>query len=154
MIQKLTVLLFTFVLLVSVSHAQYRQQVGIRLGSSEQIVSTGFTYRYFLKENKAIEAIFNLRNPEQQIALGGLYEIFNPVGSVENLRWYYGAGAYVGFRGFDNFGVMGIAGMDYQFAEVPVNLSIDWKPELNIIEGVSFRAATVGASVRFSFGKK
>ncbi len=154
MMQKLTTLFFVLILSAANLYAQYRQQVGIRLGSSEQIVSTGFTYRYFLKENKAVEAIFNLRNPETQIALGGLYEIFNPFGGVENLRWYYGAGAYVGFRGFDNFGVMGIAGMDYQFAEVPVNLSVDWKPELNIIEGVTFRAATVGASVRFSFGKK
>lgn len=147
------VLLFTILFFQLHSTAQtYKHQIGVRLGSSEQAISSGFSYRYLFNNNKAVEGIVNLRN--DAIALGALYEIFNPIASVEHLQWYYGAGAYVGFQGFDNFGVMGIAGLDYQFTEVPVNLSIDWKPELNLIEGVNFRASTVAVSIRFALGKK
>lgn len=148
MIQKSIVVFFVFVILITLrSSAQYRHQAGVRLGSADQVVSTGFTYRYLFNNNKAIEGILNLRDP---LSLGVLYEVFNPINTVPNLSWYYGGGAFVGFRGFDNFGITGIAGIDYQFTEVPVNLSVDWKPELTIIESVRFRAATVAVSVRFS----
>ena len=54
----------SFVLLISVvslsASAQYRHQAGIRLGSADQVVSTGFTYRYHFNNGKAVEAILNL----------------------------------------------------------------------------------------------
>ena len=152
MIQK-GIILSLFILLTAVtcSFAQYRHQAGIRLGSADQVVSTGFTYRYHFNNGKAVEAILNLRDP---IAFGALYEIFKPINAVPNLHWFYGGGAYVGFKGDDNLGIAGIAGLDYQFTDVPINLSIDWKPELNFIQSVRFRAATVAVSVRFSFIKK
>ncbi|MBP6687022.1 MAG: hypothetical protein KA160_04115 [Lacibacter sp.] len=152
MIQKNILTVFVLLIVaVNCSFAQYRHQAGVRLGSADQVVSTGFTYRYHFNNGKAIEAIVNLRDP---ISVGALYEIFKPIAAVPNLQWYYGGGAFVGFTGFDNFGIAGIAGVDYQFNEVPINLSIDWKPELTLIEGVQFRASTVAVSVRFSFLKK
>ena len=116
---------FIFIILVFQLHSNaqtYKHQIGVRLGSSEQAISTGFSYRYLFNTNKAVEGIVNFRN--DAIAIGALYEIFQLIISVEHLQWYYGAGAYVGFQGFENFGVMGIAGLDYQFTDVPVNLSI------------------------------
>ena len=152
MLQKSILAFFIVsVLTISASFAQYRHQAGVRLGSNDQVVSTGFTYRYHFNNNKAVEAILNLRDP---IALGALYEVFKPIGAVENLSWFYGGGAYVGFKGIDNLGITGIAGLDYQFTEVPINLTIDWKPELTVIQSVRFRASTVAVSVRFAFLKK
>jgi hypothetical protein len=152
MIQKsILTSLVLIIIFFSSAHAQYRHQAGVRLGSADQVVSTGFTYRYHFNNGKAIEAILNLRDP---ISLGVFYEIFKPINAIPNLQWFYGGGAFVGFTGFDNFGIAGIAGVDYQFAEVPINLSIDWKPELTLIESVQFRASTVAVSVRFSFLKK
>ena len=152
MIQKVVLLsLILIAIFENSASAQYRHQAGVRLGSADQVLSTGFTYRYHFNNGKAVEAILNLRDP---IALGALYEVFKPINAVPNLHWFYGGGAYVGFSGFDNFGITGIAGIDYQFNEVPINLTIDWKPELNLIEGVQFRASTVAVSVRFSFLKK
>jgi hypothetical protein len=152
MIQKsILTSLVLIIIFFSSAHAQYRHQAGVRLGSADQVVSTGFTYRYHFNNGKAIEAILNLRDP---ISLGAFYEIFKPINAIPNLQWFYGGGAFVGFTGFDNFGIAGIAGVDYQFAEVPINLSIDWKPELTLIESVQFRASTVAVSVRFSFLKK
>jgi hypothetical protein len=159
-VNKMNIMLKIILLLISGSllllpisiQAQSKHQAGVRLGSIDQSLSTGFTYRYFLNEKSAVEGIVNLRR--ENIALGALYERFNPISSVEGLQWYYGAGAYVGFNSFENFGITGIAGMDYTFKDVPINLSVDWKPELNLIEYVGFRASTVAVSVRFVFGKK
>jgi hypothetical protein len=36
---------------------------------------------------------------------------------------------------------------------LPLNLSLDWKPELNIIDNINFEPAAVGFSIRFTFGK-
>jgi hypothetical protein len=152
MIQKsILVSLVLILIFINSSFAQYRHQAGVRLGSADQVVSTGFTYRYHFNNGKAVEAILNLRDP---ISLGAFYEIFKPINAIPNLQWFYGGGAYVGFKGDDNLGIAGIAGLDYQFNEVPVNLSVDWKPELNFIQSVRFRASTVAVSVRFSFLKK
>jgi hypothetical protein len=149
------IFIFSIAILVTASlqtKAQTQHQMGVRLGSIDQALSTGFTYRYFLNEKSAVEGILSLRS--EAIAVGALYERFAPIKGVEGLQWFYGAGAYVGFQAFENFGITGIAGMDYTFKEVPVNLSVDWKPELNLIEYVGFRASTVAVSVRFVFGKK
>lgn len=143
-------LLFT-ILICSTATAQYSHQAGVRLGSTDQIVSTGFTYRYHFNNNTAIEGILNTKDI---ISIAALYEMFKPIKAVENLNWYYGAGAFVGLKGIEVLGITGIAGLDYQFKEVPINLSIDWKPELTLIESVRFRASTVAVSVRFSFIKK
>lgn len=145
-------LLLALLFIFSNTEAQTKHQAGVRLGSTDQVLSTGFTYRYFLNEKSAIEGILNLRG--DAIALGALYERFQPIQGVDGLQWYYGAGAYVGFQGNNNLGVTGIAGLDYNFKEVPVNLSIDWKPELNLIDNVAFRASSVAVGVRFAFGKK
>lgn len=147
----LPVIIVILLLGSSAASAQYRHQIGVRLGSTDQINSTGISYRYFINEGKAVEGILNLKSP---YSVAALYEFFKPIQTVENLKWFYGAGLYAGFQGDENIGITGIAGLDYQFTEVPVNLSIDWKPELTVLQSVKFRAATVGVSVRFTFGKK
>jgi hypothetical protein len=154
MLKSIFIYLVTGILLLLSfqTQAQYKHQAGVRLGSIDQALSTGFSYRYFLNEKSAIEGIVNLKS--EAIGLGALYERFNPISGVEGLQWFYGAGAYVAFEGNNNFGATGIIGMDYTFPAVPINLSVDWKPELNIIDNVAFRASTVAVSVRFAFGKK
>jgi hypothetical protein len=48
-------------------------------------------------------------------------------------------------------GAQGVVGLDYKFQQVPINLSLDWKPELNLVDNVNFEAAAVGLAVRFTF---
>ena len=87
------------------------------------------------------------------VAIGLLYERFLPLGT-QGLRWYFGGGAYGAFHKENTMGAMGIIGLDYTFHNVPLNLSIDWKPELNLVRSVNFEAATVGLSLRFVFRSK
>jgi hypothetical protein len=50
-----------------------------------------------------------------------------------------------------NFGAQGVIGLDYKFANIPLNLSLDWKPELNLVSDINFEPAAVGLTVRFTF---
>jgi outer membrane protein W len=143
--------IITLVSITTKTNAQnYRHQLGVRIGSVDQVLSTGFTYKYNFTNNTGIEAILDLKD---DIAIGALYEKKTPLGNPSGLSWYYGAGGYAGFGKENNLGITGILGMDYQFSgNLPLNVSIDWKPELNIVKEVAFRAATIGVSVRFSLG--
>lgn len=127
----------------------YKNALGVRLGSSVPTVKSGITYKHFLANNNAIEGILSFGDGTSICAL---YEIHKPINTVKNLQWFIGAGGYVGFNNSSsNLGAAGIAGLDYQFATIPLNISLDWKPELNIISKVGFEASGVGFSARFTF---
>lgn len=130
---------------------EYKTALGIRLGSNPQVLSSGISFKYFLNQKAAIEGLLTFNDP---VAIGGLYELHNPIPSASGLQWFYGAGAYVGFNTTANLGAMGIVGLDYKFQNIPINISLDWKPELNIIESVYFEPAAIGFSARFTFGKQ
>jgi hypothetical protein len=132
------------------SAQEYKTALGIRLSSNPAVVGNGITFKYFLNEKAAIEGILAFSDP---VAIGALYEIHNPI-STPGLQWFYGAGAYVGFNTVANLGAQGIVGLDYKFQNIPINISLDWKPELNLIESVSFEAGAIGFSARFTFGKQ
>ena len=46
---------------------------------------------------------------------------------------------------------MGVVVLDYRFSGLPINLFIDRKPELNIINKINFVPAAVGVSFRRVF---
>ena len=48
-------------------------------------------------------------------------------------------------------GVDGQIGLEYVFEEIPLNLSIDWKPAFNIIGITNFWAGDAALSVRYTF---
>jgi hypothetical protein len=82
--------------------------------------------------------------------LGLLLEKHTPLGS-SGLTWFWGAGAYAGFSGGRKFGAQGALGLDFTMTQLPFNLSVDWKPELNFTRQFSFEPSAVGFSVRFVF---
>ena len=72
--------------------------------------------------------------------------------SVNNLQWLVGPGAYVAFRNKESFfGATGIIGLDYKFEEAPINITLDWKPELNLISTIAFESSGIGLSIRYTF---
>ena len=148
---KKTACFISFILLIAfTSNAQvYKTAVGLRLGPNTPAVSAGITGKYFLNEKAAVEAILGVNNG---LSICGLYEIHFPINAVKNLQWFAGAGAYVSFRsGSSNLGAAGIIGLDYKFEEIPLNISLDWKPELNIISKIGFESSGLGFSARYTF---
>lgn len=143
------------------THAQgYKTALGVRLSSSNAMVNNSISFKQFISEKAAIEALFSFGDP---LALGALLELHKPLAPA-GLSWYYGGGGYLAFaKKYDankqrevtdpNFGAQGVVGLDYKFANIPLNLSLDWKPELNIVSDINFEPAAIGFTARFTFGK-
>jgi hypothetical protein len=125
----------------------YRFGLGVRLSSSAPTLNNSITGKYFVTDRSAVEGIVSFGS---RFGLGGLVEIHKPT-NAQGLRWFYGAGAYVGFEDGDTYlGPTGVLGLDYKFTNVPINLSLDWKPELNIIPDINFVPDAFALSVRFT----
>jgi hypothetical protein len=124
-----------------------KHALGIRISSQDAVVSHSITYKYFFNPSTAFEGLFSFSDP---LALGGLIEKYKPF-KANGLSWFWGVGAYVGFGGERNFGAQGVVGLDFIAPALPINLTLDWKPELNFIKEFSFEPAAVGFSARFIF---
>lgn len=124
----------------------YKMGLGIRFSTQDAAVNHSISFKYFFSESTAAEALLSFGDP---LALGLLVEKHKPV--VNNLKWFYGGGAYVGFGDNRNVGAQGVLGLDYKFPSLPINLSMDWKPELNLYKEFSFEPAALGISARFIF---
>ena len=142
------------------SAQDYKTALGVRLSSSAAMVNNSVSFKQFISDKTAIEALFSFGDP---LALGALIEFHKPL-SASGLRYYYGAGGYISFvkttnpvtqksKTDPNFGAQGVIGLDYKFPNVPLNLSLDWKPELNIVSDINFEPAAIGFTARFTFGK-
>jgi hypothetical protein len=134
----------------SVSAQDYKVAVGIRLSTAAPTINNSFSVKYFIDETNAVEGLASFGS---RFGLGGLYERHQIVGVTPGFTWFYGGGGYVGFEsGQTWFGPMGVVGLDYKFPTAPVNLSIDWKPELDIIPSINFVPDAFAVTVRFTFG--
>jgi hypothetical protein len=127
--------------LISVSNRIYSQEykmaLGARFTTAQATVNNAISFRYFLNENNALEALLSF----DPVTIGGLYEVYRPLGAP-GFQWFFGGGAYVSFNDLNTLGAMGVVGLDYKFQKVPINVSIDWKPELSLVKEISFEAAT------------
>src|SRR5687768_257648 len=136
----------------------YKTGVGVRLSSAQAMVNNSISLKHFLNERSAIEVLFSFGDP---LAIGALYEVHKPFSS-EGLQWFYGGGGYLGFvktwnptknrnETDVNVGAQGVVGLDYKFVNLPLNLSLDWKPELNLVSDINFEPAAIGFTARFTF---
>lgn len=151
-------LLLASALLISVHAAgqDYKTGVGLRLG-----LYNGLSVKHFFSENKAAEGILTTR--WRGFDITGLYEIHNQAFQIDRLNWYYGFGAHVGFWNGDNtpwghlgtnyavVGIDGVIGIEYNFLEVPINIGIDWKPELNLTGYTAFWGDSGALTIRYIF---
>lgn len=145
----------------SLKAQDYETSLGLRLGGWEN----GITLKHMLGDGAAIEGIFSSRWRGYNIT--GLYEIESPIEDVDGLFWYIGVGGHIGFfddryyggwgtssgRSYTVIGIDGILGVEYVFEEYPFNVSLDWKPAINLVgAGNSFFWGDNGAiSVRYIF---
>lgn len=153
--KKILVLAMVLVLAGSTLKAQdYVNSVGIRGGAPY-----GITFKHFMNEQNAIEAILSSYSFVYGLQLTGLFEMHRPTKEVPNLNYYFGFGAHVGYDDYGRFytniglgpviGVDFVGGLEYTFDDLPFNVSFDLMPGLNI---VPFRPVIGGGlSARFIF---
>ena len=131
----------------------YKTAIGIRGG-----FYNGLTIKHSLGGNAMIEGILTSRWKGFNVT--GLYELHNST-NVNRLNWYVGAGAHLGFwngsnvkwandnNGYTVIGIDGILGLEYNFEEVPFNVSLDWKPSMNLIGYKGFWGDGFALSLRY-----
>ena len=152
----LTLLLFTS----GYTHAQkrYDNALGVRLGSWP-----GITYKHFVSQRGAFEAILNTR--WHGFMFHGLYEVHHKAFNEPGFNFYYGVGGHIGHWNVGRYrhpwyddagryaaiGVDGILGLEYSFSKIPLNLSVDWKPMLNLVSWTGLWVDDAGFSIRIYF---
>jgi hypothetical protein len=144
----------------SLQAQDYKTALGVRLSSSSAMVNNSVSIKHFINEKTAIEGLLSFGDP---LAIGALVEFHKPL-SASGLTYFYGGGGYISFvkkvnvntlktSTDPNLGAQGVIGLDYKFSNVPLNISLDWKPELNIVSDINFEPAAIGFTARFTFGK-
>lgn len=141
----------------------YKGAVGLRIGGT-----SGISGKISLGGNHALEGIVGFWR--RGFSVTALYEKYAGTG-VENLSWYYGGGVHVAFassapyrdywydspkfgNGSDQigFGVDGIVGIEYKIPPIPVALSLDLKPFVEVTTASNFYfGLDPGLGVKFAF---
>ncbi len=134
---------------LNIVHAQdYKNGIGIRGGNN-----SGITFKHFIKETAAIEAIVNPYQHGLNLTL--LYEKHAYAFKTKEFRWFYGLGGHVGVyngyyygtrfynnqydpyynynRNYVTLGIDGIIGLEYKITEIPFTIGIDFKPYVDIL---------------------
>lgn len=145
--KRILILLFiTGVAATSMQAQNYKTAVGLRLSSNDATVNNSISVKQFINKVVALEGLISF----DPAAVSVLAEVHQPVSSTPGLRWLYGGGGYVAFKNGISLGAQGILGLDYKFLAIPLNLSLDWKPELDFTNEFRFEPAAVGLSARFT----
>lgn len=124
----------------------YEHSAGIRAGYSSGISYKGF-FRYKMA---AVEA--SMLYNRHGFNLNALYEYHLEPFRNKRLLVYLGGGAFGG--GWEkelSLGIAGIAGIEYTLRDLPLNLSVDWKPMLNVYRSFAYDLLDFGVSVRYRF---
>lgn len=154
-------LVLLFLLSGTIQAQEYKSAIGARLGSP-----LSASFKINLSEQNAIEAYAGYVGDSgfNWISASGAFLLHNDISDVEGFRWYYGGGAGLVFWNYqddfffeDNlsslgFTISGYLGLEYTFAEAPVNLTIDWAPTYIISEfglGAGFGAGYGSLGVRY-----
>ena len=134
----------------------YKTSLGLRAG-----LPYGLTIKHFLNEINALEGI--LASNYGGFVATALYENEHWTGHYPGLNWYWGAGAHAGFwdMGANKYvkstysgsviGVDGVLGIEYTFDEIPLNLSLDVLPSVNLIGSTGWGGINGALSVRYVF---
>ena len=139
---------------------EYQNALGLRLGYPLSV-----SYKHFVNDNgHALEGYLGFRDYRagSWVNISGAYQVHRAISEVDRLYFYYGGGASLVFWNYnDNFpfdddyarvavGLQGYLGLDYNFKDAPVNVSLDWVPTF-FLRGYSrgFGADYGSLSVRY-----
>ena len=156
MMRKILLTSILFIALTVALNAQdYRTSVGLRAG-----LPYGLTIKHFMSEQNAFEGI--LASRWGGFVATGLYENEHWTGEYPGLNWFWGVGTHLGF--WDNtpyystttnmnaiIGADGILGLEYTFDEIPLNLSLDLLPSINLIGTTGWNGINSALSIRYVF---
>lgn len=134
----------------------YKTSIGLRAG-----LPYGLTIKHFTNDVNAFEGI--LASRWGGFVLTGLWEHERWTGEYPGLNWFWGLGAHLGswnaglnprFNDTYNGVVIGadaILGLEYTFDEIPLNISLDLLPTINLIGYTGWGGINSAISIRYVF---
>lgn len=140
--------------------SSYNLALGLRFGET-----SGLTLKYIHENGTGIEGILDVWQDAFRIT--GLFEITKSLDPRE-LRFYYGGGGHIGagprssyfirdnrfiyryYSGYSAVGIDGIVGIEYKIPQIPLAISFDLKPmvEMNT-GGFSYFSLDPGLGIKF-----
>ena len=125
----------------------------------------GVNARYYFNDKINVEGQINssggTRGGSGKSIMYGILLQYNLMIAGPDLRFFMGGGFHAGMwqkdkdRGqyLGTNGLDGVAGIEYTFARIPFSISVDVKPSLNYISGVTyFPNNNLGFGIRYVFG--
>lgn len=110
---------------------EYNNAVGVNLGAD-----MGFGFKHFLSERSAIEAQFGYNIPCDGLMLSAVYQYHVPL--ARGFSLYAGGGLNIGVLHLGRhessdfaIGLDPTVGFEYKFADAPIALAVDYKPNIN-----------------------
>ncbi len=145
--KKVSVLLFAFICLAAGANAQtYQTALGAKFYTGNGSVG-GLNIRHSTATNTALEG--SLLFFSGGIGVEGLYEYQGPINGAEGLQYFVGGGGMLGFgtgrRNETSFALRLTGGLDYKFADAPINVSLGLDPFFNL-------APSTGSDLRLGIG--
>ena len=126
-----------------VSAQNYNHAFGLRGG-----VGATLTYKKFFGEHIAMELLAGRYNFDNWGA-SGMVLYHQELSQNGRLLWYFGGGPYVQPKeGVNAFGLAGALGLDFYFESVPINLTLDFLPQLQF-KGGGFLFSGGGLGIRY-----
>lgn len=155
--KKITILIAVVTLFsVSVFGQAARQAIGVRGGYGWEV-----SYQHPFGEKNRLE--FNLGLMNYGFVAAGTYDWTFDLSDelAPGFAWYVGAGAQLGaWRTYEghgdwspssefNVGIVGQIGLEYNFEDVPLQLSVDYRPGLMFLGNNNFMGANFALGVRY-----
>lgn len=154
----ISILILAVAFTASTNNANAQKLIGIRGGWY-----SGISYQHYLSSANSLEFLGQFTRGGMNLT--GLYEIHQDIPDVDGLKFYYGAGAHLGFYQAERhnlfgdrykhdgavIGADGIIGIEYFFKPIPLQLSLDYKPALNLGGGDIWLFSDAALSVRVVF---
>jgi hypothetical protein len=140
--KKTTILIIAFLSLglsSAIAQKNFNKALGLRFG-----LPTGITFKGSVSKTDALEGILHFN--ENYLGFTGLYERHGKLGAIPEISVFYGAGLGIATYNRNNhnynnhngssisLGFDMILGIDYTFESIPINLSLDIKPTIILLE--------------------
>lgn len=164
--KKLTKISFLLILLSVFAFGANAQvnphAIGLRLGAGD-LSGAEVSYQHGLGGNNRLEADLGWAadNDYSAFKFSLNYQFVHPTNWTDGMNWYIGPGGYLGGRSWDDdypddadrdgeffIGANGMIGLEYNF-DFPLNLSLDLRPQLELIGDSGELWFDMGLGVRY-----
>ena len=128
--------------------------LGVRFGGG-QGYNAELSWQHVIGHNR-LETDLGWANYKEvsSFSLTGIYQFV--YGLSGNFAWFVGPGAHVGLSTIEGqtkfaLAVAGQIGIEYDFASIPLQLSLDARPRLNVIPSTDFHWGDIAFGIRYMF---